>query len=221
MSAEQAIGDLEGLTERVLEEARARAEETIERAQAEAEQITAAAEAQAKERKEELIRAGQSNVERARRRIVSQAELRLRGDLLEKKAAILTDIIEEVRDRLVYLRSADRTAYEGLLLTLVRGALSGEDEPGPVLIYLNREDLQDFSAGIEATLKEAGLGEVELREGKIDGGAIVELPERRLQFDNSLEQILQEFRPTIEQLVQEGVFQPLEKGKERGEADGG
>jgi len=226
MSAQRAIGDLEGLTERVLEEARARAEATIERARAEAEQITEEAEARAKEREEELIRAGQSTVERARRRIISQAELRLRGDLLEKKAAILTDIIEEVRSRLVDLRSADPTTYGRLLLSLVRGALSGEAEPGRVSVYLNREDLEGFGAGLKATLKERGLDEdeVELREGRIDGGAIIELPERRLQFDNSLEQILREFRPTIEQLVQERVFQPLEKGKrersEGGEVDG-
>lgn len=220
MSMQRAIGDLEGLTERVLEEARARAQAMIERARAEAEQITEEAEAKAKEREEELIRAGQSTVERARRRIISQAELRLRGDLLEKKAAILTDIIEEVRSQLLDLRSADPTTYERLLLSLVRGALSGEAEPGRVLIYLNREDLQGFGAGLKAALKETGLDEVELREGRIGGGAIVELPERRLQFDNSLAQILQEFRPTIEQLVQERVFQPLEKEKERGEVDG-
>lgn len=220
MSAQRAIGDLEGLTGRVLEEARARAEATIERARAEAEGITREAEAQAREREEELVRAGGSRVERARRRIISQAGLRLRGDLLERRAAILTDIIEEVHSRLLDLRSADHAAYERLLLSLVRGALSGEPEPGRVLIYLSPEDLQEFGGGLKTALAEMGLDEVELREVGIGGGAIVELPERRLQFDNSLEQILQEFRPEIEQLVQERLFQPLEKGKERGEVDG-
>jgi vacuolar-type H+-ATPase subunit E/Vma4 len=210
MSAKQAIGDLEGLTERVLNEAHSRARATVERALAEAEQLTQEAEAKAKEQEEELVRAGMGAVERARKRIVSQAQLRLRGDLLERKAAILTDIINEVRDRLLKLRSADRTVYQKLLLSLLRGALSGEVEPGRILIYLNREDLQNFGSGLQEALRELGMDEIELREAEIAGGVIVELPERRLQFDSSLEQILQEFRPKIERLVQERVFAPLE-----------
>jgi len=222
MSTRGAIGDLEGLTERVLDEARSRARAIVERARAEADRLLEEAETKAKEREEELIRAGQNRIERARRRIVSQAQLRLRGELLEKKAAILTDIIEEVRSRLLDLRSADRAAYQELLLALVRGALSGERAPGHIVVYLGQEDLKASGEWLKGQLKEAGMDEVELRAGEIDGGAIVELPERRLQFDNSLEQILQEFRPEIERLVQEKVFAALEdeKERERGESDG-
>jgi len=225
MSAGQAIGDLEGLTRLVRDKSQQAAAATLAQARQQAEQLTQEAGARAKEHEEELVHAGLNTVERARKRIISQAQLRLRGELLERKAAILTDIIDEVRGRLERMRADEK--YLDLLLALVRGALAGEPAPGRVLIYLNQEDLQNYGSGLRGQLpKELGLkpGEMELLAVKIAGGAIIELPERRLQFDSSLEQILSEFKPQIERLVQEEVFVAPEAqrpSEERGETTHG
>lgn len=219
MSTGQVVGDLERLRKAVLEKAQAAAEAKLAQARAEAERLLKEAEAKAQEREEELIRAGRSEVERTRKRIISQAQLRLKGELLERKAAILTDIIEEVRERLLGLRSSEK--YLEILLAAVRGALAGEEgNPGQVVLYLNPEDLKAWGGALRERLSgELGADEPELRPAEIAGGVIVELPERRLQFDSSLEQIMSEFRPEIERLVQEEVFAPLEK--RRGGRDGG
>lgn len=215
MSAQRAA---ENLKQRVLDKAQATATAALARAHQEAEQVLQEAEARAQEREEELVHAGMSDVERARKRIVSQAQLQLKGNLLERKAAILTDIIYEVRKRLGRLRSERQEGYPNLLLGLIRGALIGESQPGQILVYLSEKDLQQYGKQLQQVLqKELGLApeSVELLPAEIIGGVIIELPERRLQFDNSLEQILKEFKPQIERLVQREVFAPLEEDSKR------
>jgi len=212
MSTRQVIGDLERLQRAVLEKAQVAAERTLAQARAEAEKRLQEAEARAQEREEELVRAGRSEVERTRKRIISQKQLQLKGELLERKAAILMDIVEGVRARLLGLRSSER--YLEILLAAVRRALTGEENPGQVILYLNREDLDAWGEALRTRLEaELKLNELELREAGIAGGVIVELPARRLQFDSSLEQVIREFRPEIERLVQEEVFASLEKGR--------
>jgi len=226
MSAGAAVGDVQRLIQRVLEKARAQAEEILEKARREAQERLRRAEEEAKEREEELVRAGLGQVERARRRLLSQAQLRLKGELLERKAAILEEVFAEVRQRLRRLRERpgqgrsagdkDKDEYLELLVALVRSSLAGEGEPGQVRLYLSPDDLRDWGPELKEALgRELGLSpdSVELTEAGITGGVIVELPERRLQLDSSLEQLLREFRPQIEELVQEEIFAALERAE--------
>ena len=228
MSAGAAVGDVQRLIQRVLEKARAQAEEILEKARREAQERLRRAEEEAKEREEELVRAGLGQVERARRRLLSQAQLRLKGELLERKAAILEEVFAEVRRRLRRLRERpgqgrsagdkdkDKDEYLELLVALVRSSLAGEGEPGQVRLYLSPDDLRDWGPELKEALgRELGLSpdSVELTEAGITGGVIVELPERRLQLDSSLEQLLREFRPQIEELVQEEIFAALERAE--------
>lgn len=230
-----AVGDVQRLIQRVLEKARAQAEEVLAQARQEVQERLRRAEEQAKEREEELVRAGLGQVERARRRLLSQAQLRLKGELLERKAAILEEVFAEVHRRLRVrgLRQrqrqgqtpapdrsggdgdGDSDAYLELLVTLVRSSLAGE-EPSSVRLYLSPEDFEEWGSKLKEALKrELGLSpdSVELAEARITGGVIVELPERRLQLDSSLEQLLREFRPQLEELVQEEIFAEVERAK--------
>ncbi|MFQ6117779.1 MAG: V-type ATP synthase subunit E [Candidatus Bipolaricaulia bacterium] len=212
--------DIGRLTRRVLEQAEAEAQAILERARAEADEILEKAREEAAAREEELVRSGLRTVERARRRIISQAQLRLKGELLEKKAIILGDVLDEVRERLLAFRLDE--SYLKLVWRMIDGALRGEEaRDEQVRLRLNRDDLERHRQELLRLLTnefELSAGEVEFAEAELLGGAIVDLPARRLEVDISLDQLLLELRPQVERLVAERVFKEEEQAEE-GEDD--
>jgi len=212
----QATGDLTALTEHVLEQARRSAADVVSRAQKEADRIIAQAEERAKAHAEALVRAGMDEVNRVRKQIISQAQLKLKEELLKEKAEILARIIGEIRDRLEELCAKDGEEYLNVLVELVKSALAGEESPGKVVIYLSSQDLKRYEKELSKTLKEKlGLKEVKLLSGKLRGGGIIELPDRHLEIDSSLAQLLREFTPKVEELVQREIFAPLDEEREK------
>jgi vacuolar-type H+-ATPase subunit E/Vma4 len=199
--------DLRRLTQRVLEQAEAEREAILARARAEAADLLKQTEAETAAREEELVRAGLSEVERQRKQLLSQAHLRLKGELLEKKAAILSETLDAVRERLLALRQSEGLP---LLWRLIGGALQGEGANGErIRLYLNREDLTRHREELAHLLTnefEFAPTEMEFAEAELLGGAIVEFPGRRLQVDATIERFLLELQPQIEKLVQERVF---------------
>ncbi len=203
-----ATEDINRLTQTVREQAQARREEILDAARAKASGIQSRAQGEAAEREEELFNAGSGEVQRARKRIVSQAQLRLRGEYSQKQANILEEILDEVQERLLALRGGED--YLKLLWRMTSEALRGEQVEGEgVRIHLNREDLQEHREELLRLLTdqfEFRSQQIEFREAELRGGAIVELPDRRLQVDNSLERLLAELRPRVEELVGRRVF---------------
>lgn len=211
-----ATEDIKRLTQTVREQAQAQREEILDAAQAKASGIQSRAQSEAAEREEELIQAGLSNVQRARKRIVSQAQLRLRGEYSQKQAIILEEILDEVQERLLALRGGDD--YSKFLWQMISEALQDEEaKGGRVRIYLNREDLQGHREELLRLLSgkfELSSKEIELSDADLLGGVIVEFPDRRLQVDTSLERLLTELRPWIGELVGERVFERYARDEE-------
>lgn len=215
MKTVRAMGDLTALTEHVLNEARKRAEKIVAQAREEAARIIAQAEERAKAREEELVRAGMDDVNRIRKQIVSQARLKLKGELLKEKAAILDRIIGEVRDRLEEVCAKGGEEYLNLLVGLVGTALAGEGNPGQVVIHLSPRDLKRYEKKLPEALKDKlGLNEVKLLSAGISGGVIIELPDRHLEIDSSFAQLLRELTPKVEAIVQREIFAPLDENGE-------
>ncbi len=204
-------GDLKALVEHVLQKAKERAAREVEEAEKRAGELIQRAEAEAKAREEELVRAGLEEIRRVHRRLVSQVELEVKEELLAKKASIVSNLISSLEAELVRRCRAGGPEYLRGLVEFVRAAVAAEGG-AKVVLHLSREDLGRYRDELVRALTEAGIGEVEFREGDIRGGIIVELPERGVQFDGSLSQVLRELRPRLEQLLQERVFSPAERG---------
>ncbi|MGY4706620.1 V-type ATP synthase subunit E [Candidatus Bipolaricaulota sp. J31] len=204
-------GDLRALVEHVLRQARERAAREVEEAEKRAGELIQRAEAEAKAREEELVHAGLEEIKRARRRLVSQAELELKEELLTKKVAIVEDLVSALEAELVRRCRQGGPEYLRGLVAFVRDAVAAEGETR-VVLYLAREDLERYRDELRHALSGMGVREVELREGDIPGGVIVELPRRGLQFDGSLTQVMRELRPSLEKLLAELVFAPAEGG---------
>ncbi len=214
MTNVKTMGDLTALTEHVIEQAKRRAEQIISRAQKEAERIISAAEERAKQREEELVRAKMDEVERVRKQIVSQAQLRLKEELLREKAEILGRIVGEIRDRLERMCAQDGKEYLNVLVGLVETALAGEETPKRVVLHLSPQDCSRYEKELPHVLAEKlGIKDVKLVTDKIHGGLILEFPDKHLEIDSSLAQLLREFTPKVEEMVEREIFTPLDEEK--------
>ncbi len=201
----KASGDLEVLTQHVLDSAKEAAEATIERANVRANEIAGKARKRSQEREQELVRAGAIGVEQARKQIISQAKLRFKEDLLATKAKVLHSVISGVRDHLEQMRDKDEKAYLNLLLKLAKEALSGQ-ESDHALLYLSDEDAASYGEEIKRVLAGELKGKIEIQPGKISGGVIVELPEEHVQIDASFDELLREAIPKITDIVGKEIF---------------
>ena len=217
MTATKPMGDLSALTEHVLGEAKRRAAEIVTRAQKQAEQIITQAEQDAKAREEELVHAGLDEINRLRRQIVSQAQLRVKEELLREKAEILGRIIGEVRNRLEDLCAKDGSEYRDVLIGLVQSAVAGAEAPDEVVIHLSDRDLSRYKDDLPPQLKKKlGVGTVTLVPDNIRGGVIVEIPSRHMEVDSSLGQLIREFAPKVEAVVYREIFAPVEHRERQG-----
>ncbi len=214
MTNVKAMGDLTALTEHVIEQAKRSAERIISRAQKEAERIISTAEEKAKAREEELVRAKMDEVERVRKQIISQAQLRLKEELLREKAEILGRIVGEIRDRLEQLCAKDGKEYLNVLVGLVEAAIAGEEPPERVVLHLSAQDCARYEKELpQALATKLGIKEVTLVTDDLHGGLIIEFPDKHLEIDSSLAQLLREFTPKVEEMVEREIFTPLDEEK--------
>ena len=216
MTDVKTAGELAALTEHVLHQARKSAEQIVARARQEAEKIISQAEEQAKVREEELVHAGMEEVTRLRRQIVSQAQLRLKEELLREKAEILGRIVGEIRDRLTTMCAKDGKEYLDVLVGLVEAAISGEEKlPKRLILHLSPQDIARYEKELPTAITaRTGVKQVELVPEPIRGGVIVEIPESHVEVDSSVSRLLQEFTPKVEALVTREIFAPLNGGGE-------
>ncbi len=214
MTNVKTMGNLTALTKHVIEQAKHSAEQIISRAQKEAERIISSAEERAKAREEELIRAKMDEVERVRKQIISQAQLRLKEELLREKAEILGRIVGEIRDRLERLCAKDGKEYLNVLVGLVEAAIAGEETPKRVVLHLSAQDCARYDKELPKVLAtRLGIKEVKLVTDDIHGGLIIEFPDKHLEIDSSLTQLLREFTPKVEEMVEREIFTPLDEEK--------
>jgi len=214
MTDTRTMGDLNALTEHVLEQARQNAERIIAQARKEADRIIAQAEEKARAREEEIIHSQLEEVNRVRKQIISQAQLRLKEELLREKAEILGRIVGEIRDRLERLCAKDGEEYLNVLVGLVEAAIAGEEPPERVVIHLSAQDCARYEKELpKALAAKLGIKKVELVTDNIHGGLILELPDRHLEIDSSLAQLLREFTPKVEEMVEREIFTPLDEEK--------
>ncbi len=214
MTDVKTAGEMASLTEHVLHEARKSAERIIARAQKEADKVTSQAQEQAKAREEDLVHAGMDQVARIRRQIISQEQLHLKEQLLREKSEILGRVIDKIRDRLAAMCAKDGKEYLDVLIGMVQAALAEEETAKTVILHLSAQDISRYKKDLPKALKEQlGISEVKLVPEAIRGGVIVEIPDNHVEIDSSISQLLREFTPKVEALVEREIFAPIEGGK--------
>lgn len=221
------VNGLEKITDKILADARAQAEDILSRAEADAAEIAKTYEARADEIRERLSadaeRRGEDMVSRAR----SAAAMKKRNLLLEQRSQLIDGVFASAKDWVLSL-SAEPYAelLAGLLVSALyelinanarNQALYGEDadETECYEVLLNKKDREAVGEKVIGLAKKKLQGKVDaatldrLSLGKpasIDGGVILCAGE--VEFNCSLSMLFSQLQRELEAEVNEALFAP-------------
>lgn len=221
------VNGLEKITDKILADARARAEEILSRAEAESDEIAKTYEARADEIRLRLSadaeRRGEDMVSRAR----AAAAMKKRNLLLEQRSQLIDGVFASAKDWVLSLSSEK---YAELLAGLLASAICelaeadarnlemyGE-KADPIASYevlLNKKDREAVGESVISLAKKKLQGKVDaarlekLSLGKatsIDGGVILSAGE--VEFNCSLSMLFSQLQRELEAEVSEALFAP-------------
>lgn len=117
---------LEKMQEKILQDARVKADEIVKAATVEADEILSQARALAAKRRDEELACGRERAEESRRRILTLAELDARRQVLATKAFLIEEVFSEAARRLAVLEPAAYKAY--LKKAMLSATRTGDEE---------------------------------------------------------------------------------------------
>src|SRR5437667_4128387 len=166
---------LEKLQNRILSEAKHKADETIKEAQAKSQQILEDARQRAQKESEEIITKANVEAESIRRSILSSKVRVNRLRILEEKNRIVEDIIHAVEDRLSSISKSEQ--FEETAQRFVTEAVKAVDTDQPVVKIGFRDVSKKNLDGVSKVLPKGGKLVVD--ENPIDelGGGAATDPE--------------------------------------------
>ncbi|MGE5588156.1 MAG: V-type ATP synthase subunit E [Clostridia bacterium] len=186
---------LEKMREKILEDAKARADEIVNAATAEAQAIVAGARAEAARKRDEVLARGNEKADEERRRALTLAELDARKQLLATKAALVDEVFQEARRRLTSLEPERYRAY--LKQAILEAVESGEEE-----VVVSARDLGTIGPGVVSEVnaelaKQGRKAALRLSSapGEFDGGFV--LRTGRTEVNSTFDAILAREREAL------------------------
>lgn len=120
------MSNLENLVQRIIDEAKEKADLIINEANKAKEEIIASKEQEAMENKNRIIERAKREAALAKERIISSAELKVRNEKLQAKQKVLDRVFLLAKER---LRSLDEDRYISFLKNVIKDLkLTGEEE---------------------------------------------------------------------------------------------
>ena len=195
---------LEKLQNRILSDARHKAEETIKDAKAKAQQILEEARQRARKESEEIITKANLEAESIRRSILSSKVRVNRLRILDEKNRIVQDIIHGVEDRLSSISKSEQ--FEETAQRFVTEAMKAVDTDQPVVRIGFRDMSKRNLDGISRILPKGG--KLVIDEKPIDdlGGVVATDPEGRVVFNNTFKSRLERLDNQLLTLISSTVF---------------
>ena len=195
---------LEKLQNRILSDARHKAEETIKDAKAKAQQILEEARQRARKESEEIITKANLEAESIRRSILSSKVRVNRLRILDEKNRIVQDIIHGVEDRLSSISKSEQ--FEETAQRFVTEAVKAVDTDQPVVRIGFRDMSKRNLDGISRILPKGG--KLVIDEKPIDdlGGVVATDPEGRVVFNNTFKSRLERLDNQLLTLISSTVF---------------
>ncbi|MEW6381313.1 MAG: V-type ATP synthase subunit E family protein [bacterium] len=191
----------------IMEDAFQEAEAILEKAKKEAASIQQeSVRVQAQMRQQAESSQSQLDIYLAKAKMISQAELSARMEIIGQKEAILQDVLSAVRQELYAL--ARHPDYASILMRLTREALSWL-EGDEFSVQVNGRDRRLFTPKVLEELSAESGKRLMLSEQAIDaeGGVIVIRSDGRLQYDNTLEAIFQRREETMRSAAARLLFE--------------
>ena len=195
---------LEKLQNRILSDAKHKAEETIKEAQAKAQQILEEAKQRAQREFEEIIAKANVEAESIRRSILSSKVRVNRLRILEEKNRIVEDIIHSVEDRLSSISKSEQ--FEETAQRFVTEAVKAVDTDQPV-VRIGFRDMSKRNLDEVSKVLPKG-GKLVIDEKPIDGlgGVVATDPEGKVVFNNTFKSRLERLDNQLLTLISSTVF---------------
>jgi len=195
---------LEKLQNRILSEAKHKADETIKEAQAKSQQILEDARQRAQKESEEIITKGNVEAESIRRSILSSKVRVNRLRILDEKNRIVEDIIHSVEDQLSRISKSEQ--FEETAQRFVTEAVKAVDTDQPVVRIGFRDASKKSLDGVSRVLPKGG--KLVIDEKPIDnlGGVVATDPEGRVVFNNTFKSRLERLDNQLLTLISSTVF---------------
>jgi len=195
---------LEKLQNRILSDAKHKAEETIKEAQAKAQQILEEAKQRAQREFEEIIAKANVEAESIRRSILSSKVRVNRLRILDEKNRIVEDIIHSVEDQLSSISKSEQ--FEETAQRFVTEAVKAVDTDQPV-VRIGFRDMSKRNLDEVSKVLPKG-GKLVIDEKPIDnlGGVVATDPEGKVVFNNTFKSRLERLDNQLLTLISSTVF---------------
>jgi len=195
---------LEKLQNRILSDAKNKAEETIKDAQAKSQQILEEARQRAQRESEEIIAKANVEAESIRRSILSSKVRVNRLRILDEKNRIVEDIIHSVEDQLSRISKSEQ--FEETAQRFVTEAVKAVDTDQPVVRIGFRDVSKRNLDGVSRVLPKGG--KLVIDEKPIDdlGGVVATDPEGKVVFNNTFKSRLERLDNQLLTLISSTVF---------------
>lgn len=204
MNPETQVRNLE---QALLARARDLVREHLEKAASERERILAEVAQRLRLREEREILAAKADAERAFRRRVQAAEIRMQGELDRLRWTLVQTVLGAVRAELVRVADDERV-YLPVLAGYLRAA-AGHVEGDALVADLNTRDRERLGARWDAFAAEAVPAKrVSLSAVAIaaSGGVIVRTPDNQVRVDNTFEGRIDRLEETVHAAILERLF---------------
>jgi len=195
---------LEKLQNRILSDAKHKADETIREAQAKSQQILEEARQRTQREFEDIIAKANVEAESIRRSILSSKVRVNRLRILEEKNRIVQDIIHSVEDRLSSISKSEQ--FEETAQRFVTEAVKAVDTDQPVVRIGFRDMSKKNLDGVSRVLPKGG--KLVIDEKPIDelGGVVATDPEGKVVFNNTFKSRLERLDNQLLTLISSTVF---------------
>ena len=191
--------EMEKISEAILSKVRAEAQNIIKDAEEKAREEIAKVERQQNAKLDEEKRMMIERAEKEAARILAQASIRARQELLEAKASIIDEVVNGVKNALSGISSD-----ESSLLNLTKEAINGLGVD-KVRIYVSPRDVSAAQTMVRVH-GELASKVVEIKEYDCMGGVIAEDIDGKVRIDNTYETRLEMLLPRLLPEVNKELF---------------
>jgi len=195
---------LEKLQNRILSDAKLKAEETVKEAQSKAEQFLEEALRRSQKETEDMIAKAKVEAESVRRSILSSKVRVNRLRILDEKNRIVEDIIRTVEDQLSSIARTDQ--FENTAERFVAEAVKAVESDQPIVRIGFKDATKKNLDGISRGLPKGG--KLVIDEKPIDdfGGVIATDPQGKVVFNNTFKSRLERLDNQLLTLISSTVF---------------
>jgi len=195
---------LEKLQNRILSDAKHKAEETIKGAQVKAQQILEEAKRRAQREFEEIIAKANVEAESIRRSILSSKVRVNRLRILDEKNRIVEDIIHSVEDQLSSISKSEQ--FEETAQRFVTEAVKAVDSDQPIVRIGFRDVSKKNLDGVSRVLPKGGKLVIDEKPIDVLGGVVATDPEGKVVFNNTFKSRLERLDNQLLTLISSTVF---------------